>query len=227
MIYDNKRVFCYLDFEQAEQAAETLHRKLIRKSGAAYGGFRWEKENPDFDLKQWCLNNKLLSEQKWDKLPSHQIDWRVKKLIQESQDKTLIDKFNRSKYIYHSDYIDVWCRDNQISYDYSLNNWENLQKLFDYLYLPENIELLSKFCKDGIGHFAFVKEEIVRQKVYINIEEINKTDIAKQLVAKPKEYDRLAIYFLIEVLERNASKSSHKLKARELLQDFQSEYLPF
>ena len=223
-----KRMFCYVYREQAEHTAEALHRDFIQKVGVGIGGFEWQKENPNFNVKQWCVDNSLLYKSEWDNLESYRIQWKVEQLIAESTDNTLQEKFNRSKYIYNPEHIDTWCKDNQVDYDRNLNNWDNYRKLLNYLRLPENIELLSKFWKYGVGSFTFVKEEFVRQKVYIKIgEEINQEDMAKELVAKPKEYDRLAIEFLMEISEGDRSEAKHKLKARELLQDIESEYIPF
>ncbi|MGD1919734.1 MAG: hypothetical protein ACFCAD_13075 [Pleurocapsa sp.] len=66
----------------------------------------------------------------------------------------------------------------------------------DYLHLPKNIELLSKFWKDGTGNFAFVKEEVVLHKVYMEIgKELNKQSEASKLIAVAEENKKLLISY--------------------------------
>lgn len=180
----SKRLFCYLNREEAKQKAEELHRKLIQNEGIGGLGFEW--------------------------------GWR-------EQDPT----------------IEQWCRDNLVGEQQDFNYWQNRSNLLNYLCQPKNIELLSKFWKDGVGHFAFVKEEYIQQKVYLRIEEkltqrtseenIKTQLIArtKELVARPKNYDKLAVNFLLKILESDRTKAKYKLKARKLLQHIESDYIPF
>ncbi|MGD1919735.1 MAG: hypothetical protein ACFCAD_13080 [Pleurocapsa sp.] len=225
----SKRKYCYINKTKAEQKAETIHRNSLAKHSIGdICGFYWERKNPDLDLKSWCLENNLLSNQEWNDLPSHQREWRIEKLIGEYQDKTLIDRYKRSKYIYHLDFVDEWLRENQVNYNYDYEDWDNLFKLLEYLELPENIELLSKFWKDGVGDFAFVREEIVQQESYVTIEEklshyLLKDRANNKLIAKPENYAEQAINYLIEILEHCHSKPKHKLKAYQLLYDFDTD----
>lgn len=93
----SKRLFCYLNQEEAEEKAEALHRELIQNKRIGGLGFEWEQKDSSFE--QWCVENNI---------------------------------------------------------DYNQSNWKSEGDVLDYLYLPENIELFSKFWKDGIGRFAFV-----------------------------------------------------------------------
>ena len=232
LMYRSERIFFYVNRDRAEYTAEVVHRDFIQKAGVGIGGFEWQKENQNFDLKKWCLENDLISEQELNKLSVHQRDWRVEQLIGESGDRILQEKYSRSKYIYKPEHIDTWCKDNQVTYNRNLDNWDNYRNLLDYLRLPENIELLSKFWKDGIGHFAFVKEEFVCRTVYIRIGEKLKNKTLEEytstkLIAQPKNYDKLAIEFLLKIIECGITKTKYKLKARRLLQNIESEYIPF
>ena len=226
---ESKRIFCYTSREQAEEKAEIIHRDFVQKSGIGIGGFEWEKENPNFNAKQFCLDNNLCYQSEWDNLESYQKVWKIEQLVWESPDKTLLDKFDRSRYIYRSSSINIWCRDNCVTYDDNLDNWENYQNLLDYLYLPKNIELLSKFWKDGVGSFAFVKEEIVRQTAYVKIGEQFTSQSESEntpktsFFAKPEHYDREGSDYLIKILEDKYQKAAHKLKALELLENFDTK----
>jgi hypothetical protein len=75
-----------------------------------------------------------------------------------------LENFQNSQYLYNLEKIDVWCQDNNFPYDKNQDKWDILEALTDYLKKPENIALLSKFWKDGIGSFAFVREEIIQKQ---------------------------------------------------------------
>ena len=67
-----QRIYCFTDKKQAQEAAENLHRKLIKKRKFP---FEWRKENPSFDLKKWCLDNNITykderDEYKWGDIDS-------------------------------------------------------------------------------------------------------------------------------------------------------------
>jgi hypothetical protein len=113
------RIFSYVNLETAKEKAEYLHQQKCQEYGT-YFDF-WEKENPNFDLKQWCLNPNLLSEPEWNNLPN-QSEWVIRDLIVERYDPILLDELDRSKYIYHLDHIDTWCRDNDVFYDQNVSN---------------------------------------------------------------------------------------------------------
>ncbi len=214
-----KRVYCYLDKELAEEKSEALHREMLQKAGIGIGGFEWRKENPKFNLRQWCQE--------------HNISDKAMRGIEYSiEDEYLADNFRRSKYIYHSKHIDTWCDDNQVNYNLNLDNWDNYRKVIDYLYLPENIALLSKFWKDGVGYFAFATEEIVQETIYLkpgeNLSDRPELENLKlQSSLKPENYPELASKFFIRIIENKYASVEHKLKARELLQNIPGEYLPF
>jgi hypothetical protein len=98
----------------------------------------------------------------------------------------------------------------------------------DYINLPENIELLSKFWKDGEGNFAFVKEEIVLQKVCIKIgEELHSQAKASNLFAVSAEYREAAGNLLVKLLENSKTQTESKSKARKILQDLDWDEIPF
>ena len=232
LMFRSERIFFYINRDRAEHIAEVVHRDFIQQIDIDISSFKWQKENQNFDLKQWCLENNLISEQEWNELSIHQRDWRVEQLIRKSGDRILQEKYSKSKYIYKPEYIDTWCKDNQIEYDCNLDNWDNYRNLLDYLRLPENIELLSKFWKDCVGHFAFVKEEFICRTIHIRINEKlkNKTlekYTSTKLIAKPRNYDKLAIEFLLKIIECDITKTKYKLKARRLLQNIDSDYIPF
>ena len=224
-----RRIYCYLNKNKAEEKAETIHRNLIYQHDISdIGGFDWERKNPDFDLKSWCLENNFILNQEWNSLPSHQRKWRIEKLIWEHQNSTIRDKYKRSKYIYHLSFVDEWLKKNQINYDYDYDDWDSLDKLLKYLKLPENIEFLSKFWKDGVGHFSFVKEEFVQQQACIKIEEKLSDRLLKdkgndKLIAKPANYAEQASDYLIAIIGDRHSQSKHKLKAYELLHNFDTD----
>ncbi|MEM9506707.1 MAG: hypothetical protein AAGA16_03350 [Cyanobacteria bacterium P01_E01_bin.35] len=223
---ESQRVFCYLDQQEAKQIAEDSHRKSILRHGIGICGFYWERENPDFDPKQWCIDNGVLYKTKWDNLESFRILWEIEGLVQKSEDTTLMDKFKRSKYIYHLDFVDQWLEANQVEFSYQLDDWGSLNRLLEYLELPENVELLSKFWKDGVGHFAFVREEFVQQKAYVRIGkkiDSNSREESNALVAKPKNYKQQASDFLVKIINSPHSQPKHKLKAYELLPDFDTD----
>ena len=225
----SKRIYCYLDKNLAMEKAEAIHLNSISQHSIGdICGFNWERKNLDFDLKNWCLENNLISNQEWNDLPSHQREWRIEKLIWENEDKTLQDKYISNKYIYHLNFVDCWLKENQVNYNYNYEDWESLSKLLDYLELPENIELLSKFWKDGVGYFAFVREEFVQQQVYVKIEEELSDRLLKEktntkLIAKPEDYAEQACNYLIKIISDRYSKSKHKLKAYELLNNFDTD----
>lgn len=70
---ESQRLFCYLYRKEAKLIAEDLHRKLIPTHGIGICGFYWERENPDFDPKQWCIDNDLPYKSEWDNLQSFRI----------------------------------------------------------------------------------------------------------------------------------------------------------
>ncbi len=132
----------------------------------------------------------------------------------------------------HNPTIEQWCKNNLGYEQQFFNGWQSHKKVLDYLYLPKNIELLSKFWKDGVGHFAFFRKEFIQHEIYLRIGEKLTNRTAKdntivELLAKPANYQELAIDFLVEILESDRSKTKSKLKARELLQEIESEHIPF
>lgn len=213
----SKRIFCFVDKNQAKRIAELIHRDCIKKNGISIGGFEWRKKNYNFDAKKWCINNNILYQEEWNKLDEYQTIYKIKEVIYDCQDLVLDENLRRSRYTYHLKHIETWFKDNQLDYDYSLDNWDNLEILLEYLRSPENIELLSKFWKDGVGHFAFVREEIARQKLYLKIGE----KLSDQtFVAKPENYDRQVSNYLIEIVNDDRKKAKYRLKAYELLKNF-------
>lgn len=231
-LYPQRR-YCFTDKKRAEEAAETLHRKLIKERDFA---LEWRKENPNFDLKKWCLDNDIAYKYGWDEFKWGGIDsftaiFVIKKLI--ADDEQLSDNLRRSRYIYHPRHMDTWCKDNHLCYeqicdDHHPDYWHNYGKVLDYLHLPENIELLRKFWKDGEGNFAFVKEEIVLQKVYIKIgEELQSQAEANNLFAVSAKYREAAGKLLVELLESSETQTDSKSKARKLLQDLDWDEIPF
>ena len=214
----SQRIYCYTNKQQAELTAETLHRHLIKETKIS---FEWRKENPNFDVKQWCINNNFPYKSEWDSwsdLYTYQIIFEIKDVI--CQNDKLSNNFRRSRYIYHPKHIDTWCNDNQIEYDRDLDNWENYRKLIDYLHLPENIELLSKFWKDGIGHMAFVKEEVVQQTTYVKIGKKLDPKLGEDKVfAVPKEFEAEAAKLLVEIIDRKSTESKARSKARKMLRE--------
>ena len=231
----SQRIYCYTEKKQAEAAAEILHRKLIKENNP---GFEWRKSNPSFDLKKWCEDNKITYNKEWDKC---QIPWngfnsftaifKVKDFIRE--DDRLTDSLRRSRYIYHPAHMDTWCKDNNICYEQICdeNNkeyWHNYRKVLDYINLPENIELLSKFWKDGVGHFAFVKEEIMQQTVYVRIgHELDSEAGENKIFALPKGYEEKAGKLLINIIENKIAGNQSKSKARDMLQEIKWDEIPF
>ena len=222
----SQRIYCYTNKQQAELTAETLHRHLIKETKIS---FEWRKENPNFDVKQWCIDNNFPYKSEWDSwsdLYTYQIIFEIKDVI--CQNDKLSNNFRRSRYIYHPKHIDTWCDDNQIEYDRDLDNWENYRKLVDYLHLPENIELLSKFWKDGIGHMAFVKEEIVQQTAYVKIGKKLDRELGEdKIFAVPKEFEAEAAKLLVEIIDRKSTGSKTRSKAREMLRENDWNEIPF
>lgn len=219
-----QRIYLYIDKEQAEAKAEALHREMINKVGFGFGGFEWEKENPNFDAKQWCLTNNVNITSPYRQNINYDVyDWDIKEYAYKQEDDLLYDNWIRSKYIYHPYCIDTWCEDNDIKCDYDLDNWDNYHQVLDFLCLPENINLLSKFWKDGVGNFAFIKEEIVQDTIYLPVEKELK-DLSKKerrrldSFLKPNNYLELASKYLIDIIESDRGNAKQKLKAQELLQ---------
>ena len=216
-----KRIYCYLEKEKAEAKAEAIHLEMIHNNGIGIGvtGFEWCKENPKFNLRQWCEKHNISDRAMWG------IEYSIK-------DEYLADDFRRSKYIYHPKHIDTWCKDNNLECNYDLHNWDNYREVMDYLYLPENIALLSKFWKDGVGHFAFVREEIVQETISIkpqgNLIDLSQKENTKlQSLLKPENYPELASKFLIKIIESDRTNSKQKQKARQLLQNIAWQDIPF
>jgi len=230
-----QRKYCFIDREQAEAAAETLHCNLTK--GDRYLS-DWCKENPDFNVKQWCANNNIAYEDRWDECKisldgsnSFTAILAVEILI--ADNKHLADNFRRSRYIYHRQHIDVWCKDNGIDYKQICQNstdeyWVICSKVLDYLELPENIELLSKFWKDGIGNLAFIKEEIVLKQVHIKIgKELEAQTEAKKLYAVPEEEREAVGELLVGILCSDHNQNKSKATARKILQELDWNGIPF
>ena len=216
--FSTRREFCFVEKEQAEQKAEFLHRETIKQTGIGIGGFEWKKENPNFDIKQWRIDNKISHE--------CQYDWEIKMFLSKKfKDDTLFNEFRRAKYTYHPEHIDTWCKDNNLYYDKNLDNWDNYRKILNYLYLTENINLLSKFWKDGVGHFAFVCEEFVQKTTYVNIGKNLIDPVSKrntvEIIARPDNYDELATNFLIDII--NGTNIRAKFRAYQLLRHINTE----
>lgn len=219
------RIFCYVNLEVAQEKAEYLHQQKSKESGADFLLFFWEKRNPSFDLKQWCLNRNLLLEPEWNNLPNKS-EWVIRELIVERYDPTLLDELNRSQYIYHPDHIDTWCRDNDVFYEQNISNRDNYYRLLRLLELPRNLELLSKFYEDGVGRFAFVREEVVEQKTYVQINKNLKNETTN-LVVRPRKYSIHAVDFLLHILNSKYSEPEQIMKARQFLLTLDSEHIPF
>ncbi len=236
--FGTRREFCFVEKEQAEQKAEFLHRERIKQGGIGVGGFEWEKENPNFNIKQWFIDNNIPHKCRYD--------WQTKIFSLKFENYTLFSKFMRDKYLYHPDHIDTWCKDNNLYFDSSLKSdsleyWDNYKKILDHLYLPENIELLSKFWKDGVGqhggwicslaksiprrHFAFVKEEFVQETTYVRIGDNLIDPVSRKsttaIIVRPGNYYELATDFLINVLNKTNIRA--KFRAYELLQYIKTE----
>ena len=229
----SQRIYCFTNKKQAEEAAETLHRKLIKEKKFA---LEWRKANPNFDLKKWCIDNDIAYKDEWDEykwggIDSYTAIFEIKELI--ADDEQLSDNLRRSRYIYHPRHMDTWCKDNHICYEQICDDsqddyWHNYRKVLGYINLPENIELLSKFWKDGEGNFTFVKEEIVLRKVYIKIgEELHSQAKASNLFAVLEEYREAAGNLLVEILENSKTQAKSKSKARKVLQDLDWDEIPF
>lgn len=231
----SRRMYGTTNKKKAEKIAELLHRELIKQNKLCLD---WRKSNPRFNLKNWCRNNNVSYKKEWDecKIPwdglnSFTTILEIKEIIHDNE--KLMDDFRRSRYIYHPKHIDTWCRDNNICYEKICdeNNkdyWHNYRKVLDYINLPENIELLSKFWKDGVGHFAFFREEIVQQTAYIRIGHCLDSESGEdKLFAVPKEYETESGKLIIKILEDRKSKQKSKTKAREMLQEFDWEEIPF
>jgi hypothetical protein len=127
----SQRRYCFADKKQAEAAAETLHRKLIKERNFT---LEWRKENPDFNLKKWCIDNDIAYEDE-----SYHSIFEIKELI--ADDDQLYDNLRRSRYIYHPKIMDTWCRDNNICYeqicdDNPPDDWHNYGKVLDYINQP-------------------------------------------------------------------------------------------
>ena len=219
------RLFCYINPEYAERKAKYIHQQECQKNGADFMSFWWQKRNSNFDLKQWCLEHKILLEQEWNNLVNKS-DWVIKELIIKNHDRSLLDELNRSEYIYHPDHIDVWCRDNDVFYDENASNRDNYYRILDLLGLPRNIKLLSKFYEDGVGKFAFVREEVVEQQTHVPVnQQLN--DLATNLIVRPKKYDTHAVDFLLHILNSDRSTTEQTRKARRYLQNIESDYILF
>lgn len=131
----SQRTYCYTNKQQAEATTEALHLKIIQETDIY---FEWGRKNPNFDPKQWCLGHNLPYKSEWDSWGNYEVSWAIKDTIW--MDDELSNNFRRSRYIYHPKHIDTWCDDNSVEYDRSLDNWDNYEKVMDYLHLPENIE---------------------------------------------------------------------------------------
>ena len=232
-----KRKHCYINKTQAEITAEALHRQLI-KEGNVY--LEWRRANPNFNLNEWCISNNIAYQKEEDELiPYDAEDFvtnnEVKELIGDNQE--LIDNFRKSRYLYHPKHIDAWCKDNNVPYEQICDAtdskpwndyWDNYNKIFKYLDLPENIELLSKFWKDGIGHMAFVKEEIVQQTAYIKIGKKLDRELGEdRIFAVPKEFEAEAAKLLVEIIDSKSSERKTRSKARKMLQENDWDEIPF
>jgi hypothetical protein len=129
-----QRRYCFTDKKQAQAAAETLHRQLIKEKNLA---LEWRKENPSFDLKKWCIDNKIAYKDEWDEYKWGDIDsytaiFKIKELI--ADDEQLSDNLRRCRYIYHPKHMDTWCKDNHICYeqicdDHHLDYWHNFHNI--------------------------------------------------------------------------------------------------
>ncbi|MEM8718883.1 MAG: hypothetical protein AAGE84_06185 [Cyanobacteria bacterium P01_G01_bin.39] len=91
-----------------------------------------------------------------------------------------------------------------------------------------SIELFSNFWKDGIGHFAFFKEEVVQQTTYVRIgHKLDYKAEEDKLFAIPEEYKAEVGKRLIKVLESKQAKKKSRAKAREILQQIDWNEIPF
>lgn len=90
------------------------------------------------------------------------------------------------------------------------------------------IELLSKFWKDGISHFAFFKEEVVQQTTYVRIgHKLDHKAGEDKLFAIPEECKAEASKLLIEILSNKEANKKSRAKAREILHQADWDEIPF
>jgi len=114
--------------------------------------------------------------------------------------------------------LEEWCNNIGFVCDLNLEYEGQYRLLLDYLYSPENFELLSKFWKDGVGHFAFIREEIVLNKACIKIgKKLQERCQINYLFAVPEEYGETMKKLITEIVKNIETKKKSKSKVQEML----------
>jgi hypothetical protein len=90
----NIRLSSHISQEEAEAIAESLYRKAVQNKEL---GFCWEKGNPDFNAKEWCLAKNILYPKEWEKLTDVQLKWQISEYLYEIEDFGLEQEFQNEQ----------------------------------------------------------------------------------------------------------------------------------
>ncbi|MGL5942658.1 MAG: hypothetical protein ACRC2S_20235 [Waterburya sp.] len=187
----------YFSRSEAEAMAESLHQKIMLKWSLGDFEFDWIDKAQNFNVKQWCLANKI----------SYQ---EVKRIQREKFYKNGLDKLFTPE---------------ELVEGLEFDRWDNCNEIMNLLKQTNNLNLLSKLWKETIGNFAGICEIHIGKTSYLKIDE-NLPDIVTpeqkiELLAYADYYEQSDIEFLIESL--NNPEIKVRAMAYKLLQDAESK----
>ena len=151
------RLATYQSKSLAELVAESMHQQIMRERHL--GEFTLEKRNPNFNLEAWCLANNIPYED------DPNFVYKLNSYLIKDENFELMCKFDEAQY--PSFNLKAWCATNNIPYEDEEYEWDFLNRLLENIKTTENYELLSQLWKDAVGSFAFVREQIIKQKTYL------------------------------------------------------------
>lgn len=165
-----QRIFRSVDRSEAKSVAQRIHQHEL---------LDWHildfnippRKNLNFNLEAWCKANNIPYQDGWITELEFVEILRLRYLEgfkagrQNSEAQKTILKLTETMHYPFS--LSEWCLANSVPYENSSDDWESI---LECLNITENYELLGKLWNDAVGSFAFVHEEVIREKAYLKNE---------------------------------------------------------
>jgi hypothetical protein len=140
----NIRLSSHIFQEEAEAIAESIHRQAIQCKEFE---FSWEKGNPDFQAKEWCLANNIPYPKEWEKFSDLQIKWQISDYLYEIENFELEQEFQQAQNWFGSP---AFVREEIIQKQiYLIPELEELRRKIELSSSEEKLDLLSDTLQYG------------------------------------------------------------------------------